>query len=529
MKAIGASSLAFVLLAALLPGRAHAKDPERDKKGKDPSLYAREDSLRRAQAEAQRRKQLEARADFARALQLDGNEEDCVAFDPGRSACLVTVAEFNRSAAEWPPSQGRSLRGHAPEPKVEELRRKVLHSLLATDYLEHRLSRDPGKDSLNAAWQAWRSRRLESTRKQVGDSALRALYHARYERDYRRRDEPVVQVLGMGDSALADSLWRSFSDSSRTDSSRSPGNPGPRRDAWRWRSPPAEDLPSGAAAAAAALRRGEVSRPWKTPYGYLLLRWVSVRHRPEIPFEDAVPDLLALAMDPEMGNGKTPKGAGTPASGSAPGGIPESLVTKYYASHREAFRSPDTARFQAQLLPDAVQRRTRASRAEGTAPVETTASAAEAPKGDGVFRPAATVGFFDLPPSVQRQLERFLPAESGAILGTFPSVFGTWRFKVLATAPGGRLLSLREARPAILSALGNGATGPAYAQHQRSLDRQGWGLMAARHLEARFAAEASTDASAAGPSVDPSRRMAADKAEWMRRYLDIRFIGLDGG
>ncbi|HKP97583.1 MAG TPA: peptidylprolyl isomerase [Fibrobacteria bacterium] len=485
--------------------------------------------MRRSWDEAQRREQQEARADFVGAVQLDQAEDECVAFDPAASACLVTVAEFNRSAESWPPVLGQARQGASPslnkDLPVEALRRDVLHSLLAGAYLENRLAQDPGQDSLNKVWQARQERRLEAERREIGDSTLRSLYRSRFERDFKGREERIVQVLGMSDSALADSLWRVFS--------AAPGGPKavrPER-AWKWRSPVPADLPPGAQALIATLRKGEISKPLRTPYGYLLLRWLSVHRQPPVRFEDALPLLVALSRS-------RPVGAGPEAAAR------ESRVEAYYRTHQEDFRSPDTARYRILLLPDAAPGFSRGSRAGDSG----LAAAPRAGKGGDGFRLrlaapellaqlhaprifercAVEAGYFDLPASLQAQLGRYFKARPGEVLGPFPSVFGTWWFQVLETRPGGRLSTLREARQAVLAALGEGEPGSAQAEGLRSRDRQGWGLMAAHYLEERFGREAARDTAAGQASGEASRRMAADKTAWMRHDLDIRFIALEG-
>jgi hypothetical protein len=191
-------------------------------------------------------------------------------------------------------------------------------------------------------------------------------------------------------------------------------------------------------------------------------------------------------------------------------------VAEFYRAHRREFLSPDTVRFRIRLRPEtrsyAGGRRDKGAFAEASPPG---------------FRIA---GFFDLPPSVQGQLGRYLPAGIGERLGPFLSPFGTWDFEVLGTAKGGRNMSLDEARPLILEALGRSGEPDMQKaiRETQTRDRQIWNQMATARLESRLSGD--TARTAPDPRRDSAlpRTIAADKLEWMRAYLHVRFIAMGG-
>jgi hypothetical protein len=456
--------------------------------------FTREDSLRLiAQGDSARRQGLDARWAYVKALQLDAGEGDCVAFDPGRGECLLTAGDFNLRVLQGPPFPGADRYVSIGDVPAADLRRKLLQTLLHRDYLRYMLDQDPARDSLDGEWRSLRDRQVAEARRQIGDSTLRVLYEARYERDFRKREERIIQVLATSDSGLADSLGKAYSDTARK------GTQG----GWTWRKPERSDLPPGILALASTLAKGEVSKPWRAPFGFLLVRWQSVRRRAAIPFEEAIPVLLARSRLRDQDSARSARAR-------------ESRVAEYYRAHRSEFRSPDTLRFRLLLLPDAHPALARP------------AISATRPAGGG----RQLAGYFDLPPSLRDELSAYLPARPGARIGPVPSAFGTWDFEILETAKGGAAQSLAEARPAILAALqlDGVESGEADVRDRQDQDRQLWEglaqeLLERRLLEAEVEAGAKTSGSG-GPHSGPKKSLANGKLGWMRSYLHIRYIDL---
>ena len=458
----------------------------------------RDDSLRLAfRGDSVRQRMLDSRWAYLQALQLDESGEACVAYDPGRGECLLTVDDWNRNVAEAPAFPGAERFASVRDVPAAALRVKLLSSLLHGEYLRSALERDSARAGLERECRARADSQVAEQRRQIGDSALRALYQARFDRDFRRREEPVIQVLATSDSVLADSLWKSFSDS---------GGKGP-AGSWVWRSPDPEDLPRGIPEMAATLARGEVSKPWPTPYGYLLARWKSVRRRAALSFEEALPMLVA---HPRL---KHPDSLGAARAR-------ENLIAEYHRSHRREFLSPDTLRLRLRLTPamPAAKGRTEAglsrlSRDSGAAPVENP-------------RSVRVASFADLPPSVQTQLSDLPMARPGTRIGPVPSAFGTWDFEVVGKTRGGRIMALAQARPAVLQALRLRDEEPMakVADEIRAEERTTWNFLAQAYRERRLA---SGDASGGDPgAAKPVVTLAADKLHWLRTYLHIRFIDL---
>lgn len=473
----------------------------------DAAAYTHEDSLFLRQVDSIRRQPLLDRASYVEGLRLQADEEACVAFDPGRGGCLLTVADFNRGVEEWPSIPGAERSGSASGLQVASLRRSMLQALLEEPYLRYKLAGDSAAEGLEREWRSLKDRRLAAARREAGDSTLRSRYRQRFERDFKAREERIVQVLATSDSAQADSLWTALA------ALPAGGSAGGRaRSGWRWRCPDRGDLPMEALALADTLAKGQVSRPVRVPYGYLLVRWNSVHRRVAVPFEEAIPMLLSLPDFPDPDSSRAFRDR-------------ESRVAEYFRAHRREFLSPDTVRFRIRLRP---YTRTRAGGSK-----DMDALAQERP---GETRLA---GFFDLPPSVQSQLGRYLPLGAGERLGPLLTPFGAWDFEVLGTAKGGRSLSLAEARPLILAALDPGGEEDIEQaiRNTQARDRQLWNQMATERLESRLPGDTARMALDQSDQPEPPdrprdsampRTLAADKLEWLRTYLHVRFIAMGG-
>ncbi|HKP97982.1 MAG TPA: peptidylprolyl isomerase [Fibrobacteria bacterium] len=480
------SIAAFSLFAGALSASAAGAGPLRDEKGQDRAELARESSRRAAQeSDALRLRERERRA-FRTSLRLEQFEGACVAYHPGLDTCLVTVARFNRAVEGWAYPPGIIPDSASPEERIRASRRITLQGLLETFRLRDRVARAGVGDSLDRLWRAGREERLSAARKRAGDSALLARYRSLYAEMFARREERIAQLLATSDSVAAESLYRTASvaasappagASGALNVPNAPNGPGPRRDVLPWQSLARRELPPRAAAAADSLARGAVSRPIRVPYGFLIVRWVSLREFPEIPFEEAVPALLAYPQD-----------------NAAMRAADERQVSDYYASHQGDFRSPDTACFRAWLDPRPARK----------------ASAVD------TSRSPQAVGFWDLPRSVRAKLGLFLPCRPGTLVGPFGSGFGTWYFEAQGIRRGGTPLSLAQAKPIIARNIhGNrdesndGETGPSDRAFRAAKNRDQiiWNALAYQVLP-----------------ENPNEK--SDWETWLRQHLDVRFVDL---
>jgi hypothetical protein len=461
---------ALIVLAMLGSASGVAcADAIRDGKERESERFEREAGMRFRGAESEARDRMESRASWLRALRLDEREDGCVAFDPGQESCLVTVAAFNGRAEDWPvpaaPAGPESL-----EAQVRSRRKEILGTLLSEPYLQYRMAADPARDSLQSAWRDLLAKRQAADG--PGDSVLRALYQARFDSDFRSREEAIIQVLAMSDSVLADSLAAALRD-----------NGSSAADAWRWGVPDSADLPSSLRAMAKGLKRGGTAGPFKTPYGWVFLGCASVRRQLTVAFADALPALLELAQ--------ASRNAAPPT---------DSAVSAYYRRHRREFIMPDTVRLAIRLIP------------------ERSARAGE----DVDSRPEGNelgLDDSDLPLSLRGKLRRFLRGSPGDTSGPVPSAFGAWHIRILEPPRAGRLPGLAEARPLILERMSRDRGDAPSAVEMKALrDRQAWALMAASYLER------SSGNGAASATDVPARSLASDRAAWMRERLRIRFI-----
>jgi len=265
-----------------VPSAPVPSSPRIDPKGRDRAVLERQDSLRRAQAQRSEAEARERNKAFVQALRLEGFPEDCVAYDPAAQACLLTVGGFNASAETWTSPPPESF-GTPAASGIAAVRGEILRQLLEKSFLESNLDKDARADSLAAAIRQRLDEDARARRKALGDAALRKLYGQYRNRLFAAREEPTLQILATSDSALADSLL--------------PVDPvkGP----WRWQNAPPEEIPAGILKTASDLPAGGLAGPYRTPYGFVAVRMVARRSVPEVPFERAVPLLIALASLPQ--------------------------------------------------------------------------------------------------------------------------------------------------------------------------------------------------------------------------------------
>jgi len=391
--------LSLLCIGCLAPAFA-ASSPAPN--GKDADVPALLRANAHAEAEWARRREEEraARREFARSLRLDADDEACVAFDPGAGECQVTVADFNQAAAAeeaGPPGASRppafagapSSEGAPSFEDVDSGRGAVLRRLLDEAYV--RLGPLPwrDRDSLDAAYLEASRARARAFRARLGDSVLRAAYREHFDRHFKGRRAIRVRVLAASDSAwLASAL----------------GTTPP--SAWRWID--SDDLPPPARAAALALKPGGSAGPLRVPFGFLCLRYGDERNLRDTPYEEALPLLIELCLQP---------------AGSRPGRDPEPADAKESPPASDTTAQAGFARFQVWLRPGPAS-----PPKQGQDPIGTdTAGLRPIERGEG-----------NLPAEVLGMLAAFKPIHPGDMLGPLQpkrSKLGLWYFRVLS-APG---------------------------------------------------------------------------------------------
>jgi hypothetical protein len=195
---------------------------------------------------------------------------------------------------------------------------------------------------------------------------------------------------------------------------------------FHWQAATEAELPPGTASAAGALRPGEISKPARTPFGYVLIRLLSVENLPETPFEKALPILIELAKAP---------GKPTQRMNFA--------VYSYYQENRERFITPDTAEFRTWLVPDAKRKSGRFLR-----DIELRKRNGDSLE-DTLGTQPMLVDQGRLPAPVFADLEPLLEYRKDEFIGPLKSEYGIWYFRTVKVSKGGRQLSLEEATPVI--------------------------------------------------------------------------------
>ena len=519
MGPIQSRGAACFLTAGLL-GAAHLPAPVfgasagevpaafRDAKGRDIRLKQRQDSLFRAAAVEREAEEREFRKALYKAIRLDEYEDDCVAYDPALPGCLLDVGRFNGIAETWRfPGRDSSVRA-LDRTTIRLARRHLLRDALEAGYVEASLRGHPARDSLVRAARAAVAGEIEERRREVGDSALRALYRRFHSALFRAREEPEIQVLATSDSSHAQLLLRTIS--------------GPRSDSASgalqspvWQPVPVEDLPPAARSALKGAREGDIAGPIRTGFGYILLRIARMKRTPGLSFEAALPTLTALASLASDREDAVKAG-----------------IEQYYLDRREWMITPDTAILNFWLVPEY-----KLARGAGTGE-RRTGRLAVLRRDTSLVRPVKTEEF-QLPPSLREKLGYYLPLQGREILGPLKSEYGHAYFQSLGTKKGGRPLSQEEASPAIRKALFGAAARDSIGEVRYYLDDQ----VASKEAEFfhRYLLERSPPAAQEGAATHPTtgngresdphqeavRRFERSREAWMRS-LTLRFVDLEG-
>jgi hypothetical protein len=470
-----------VLMAGSIPQTAQAGPIMQ--KGRDVSALLRNDSLARVDADRKNRQDKELRDALIEAMRVNEYGADCIAFDPATDACLLTVEEYNRSLE----NRDVPIRDAGPDfPSLSDVERErgaALKSLLDGKFLSDYPLSEEARDSLARVFRKAKEERLSAFHKRQGDSALHLLYNRHYASMFQGKEEKTYQVLVSSDSILTDSLRRS----------------GPSK----WGRVPFEALTPELARAASEMAVGDSAGPILTPFGFAYLRFASRRKPADIPFEEALPELILLQYPPMKDAARR-----------------DDLVAAYYRAHREEFPSPDTARFRIWLLPEALGR-TRSGRMKNI-------------REDTARVRSRIVSQTQLPLPLQAEVAR-RRVRVGRLLGPVRSLFGTWYFQTVDLRKGGRPRALADCRPEIEQALfGSPKWDPEAlaASGSKTKESDLWKDIVDAYLSKRDTEIPGTSETAAQGAADAplskgksaQDRLEREKIEWIRKQLVFNFI-----
>jgi hypothetical protein len=263
-----------------------------DAKGRWPSDTERESQAERLAAQERLDRRAAAKAAFESQLALPLPDDACLARHRSQNACLLTAGEFN---AQVRVSDQRPPDSSAGKADLAASRQKVLDGLGDKMFLDGQLleNREPFLlQSLRKA-EADRARDLE---KAIGPAGLKAIYRKYRDRLFVQRKKVTVAYLAASDSTFLDSLRRDHLDHG----GGAAGDASDRR-IFLWQSAELQDLPKEAETPVSGLKPGEVSRPIRCPFGWLIASPVEIRELGAVSYEAAMPQLLALSAVQEPG------------------------------------------------------------------------------------------------------------------------------------------------------------------------------------------------------------------------------------
>lgn len=227
-------------------------------------------------------------------------ESQCLAYDRFTGSCLVTIGEFNSNVnplnpKTWPRSE--SLPSHR---ELLDIRKNVLEGLWDGIFTQSMLKESSDPAEQQAAEAAWRAHIRESAQG-FDSNALRRIWQKHYPSLFAAQTEIEVQLMGASDSAFLISAAEK-PDSARV-VARSPEGFGDtlaatRERIYAWQTFPWEDLPE-------CLRTwkpeepGAQSPPIRAPFGWFILRASRFVRIPAKDFDQALPEILAIAALPE--------------------------------------------------------------------------------------------------------------------------------------------------------------------------------------------------------------------------------------
>ncbi len=456
-------------------------------KGRDIEPLLKEEARNREAAALNRRRAQERSDALREAMRLDEDASECVAFDPPRGVCIVTVSAFNQSLENRDFPVPDSLADFPEAGYVEARRGAHLKMLLDAEFPLAAPIPGPARDSLDRIFQAALDKRRAIFRAHGNDSALRALYQARYPDLFQGKSQSACKVLASSDSAYSDSLFRK-------DSAPASASPGTKSGfaTSPWQNLPCADLPPELAERVKDAPKGTGIGPIASPYGFAYVRVSARRPGKDISFEEALPALLALKV-----------------AGSEDRAARENRIESYYQANRRDFLSPDTSMFRVWLLPGGKSRR----------------GGPEAVAMDTARVRSRIVSQTRLPARIREALDP-VPARPGRLLGPLHSVLGIWYFQAVQVRPGGRPLALAECRSDIEKIL-FGNPGP---------DKGEWALRQAQskeddirkrlteeYLLARPVAASPADTSS---RPVPGNALRSSEDAWLHKQLVLRFIQL---
>lgn len=236
-------------------------------------------------------------------LYIPGDSNLCIAQHSDSSTqCQLTIKKFNR------------LSRYYKYPKIfplNETRKRIINDILINVYLIS-LARQKGFDKTDSAsieinsWLKWSSHneQFRYLGPEVKDEhILRSIYDQYYHLFFCPQRVSYYSLIGSSDSFYIDSLWKLYvapvqqnESSKKKDINKKITEP---ILPWIYSSGP---LPAEFDPIVDTLNEMEVSNPFRTPFGFFLVRVDSVKIRHEIPYDEAYSKLVLIATKKKWEN-----------------------------------------------------------------------------------------------------------------------------------------------------------------------------------------------------------------------------------
>lgn len=268
------------------------------------------------------------------AFLLEGNNEDCIAYDTISQKCVLTLQQYNqyiRTAVEQPQSISKDsammfLKDNIIEKQYLSFRAKESGFYESPEIIS-RLAEQPSAPVSLC--------RIE---KSQDVDYLRAIYEELYDEKYAPHENYILDIIGSTDSVYITSLYEQIITNRNIQVKQERKNEHSRKEnLFPWKRIDAASLPDELMNYAKNLLPDEISPIIKTGYGYFIAKISKSVVSRAINFEDARGEIAALVIDGQLSLHKKPT---------------LKDARNFYKTNKEKYKDQDTIYLQFSLTDD---------------------------------------------------------------------------------------------------------------------------------------------------------------------------------